>query len=116
MDNSAVELVNSEINMALPTCDYEPSFIVRRPLKRYEGARLMRAIHPASVYPDDQTDFKSEAENVDLEVNWVRGNGRVDQEKAQVVTQKFIKAMEVQWPGWVADSEFASYVAGFDCV
>ena len=101
MDNSAVELANKrEINMALPTCDYEPSFIVRRPLKRYEGARLMRLVHPASVYPDDQTAFKSAKTE-----NWSRGNERVDQGKAQVVAQKFIKAMEVRWPGWVADSE-----------
>ena len=74
------------VSGVLPTCPYEPSVIVHRQLKKYEGVRL---IHPSSVWPKDETSFDIKSTD-----EWFAGNALVDERKVHLVVRKFVDALE----------------------
>lgn len=93
--------INSkEIQDVLPTCVYQPSYLVKRKLIRFEGARDKSNTHFASVYPPDATNSSLPLlENEDI---WWRenavGNSVTNEDVANSVVSLFMEALEAGFP------------------
>ena len=74
----------------IPTCPYNPSFLVRKKLKRYEGVTLTSL---SQVFPQDETNM-SPSGQVLSEDEWLKPNALVDNNTAKSVVGKFIKLLQ----------------------
>eukprot|EP01137_Pigoraptor_chileana_P017133 Opistho-2@74753 len=79
-------LDDAETSNILPECEYAPSYIMHRPLRRYEGVNLVRE---SEVYPDDHTSLK-DGNNIHP------GNRPVHQSAAEDVVNKFMAALNAK--------------------
>ena len=73
-----------EYRSNIPTCLYNPSFLVRNKLKRYQGIVLTIESH---VFPQDDTDM---IENFG---NWRKRNQLIDKNIAESVVDKLMKSL-----------------------
>ena len=85
----------SDSHYLFPPCRYNPSYVVKRPLKRYEGQWEM---HYTSIYPFDYSDVvKKRTERVGDFVCF--GNDQLDEETATAVVSEVWTEIEKKNPG-----------------
>ena len=75
-----------EYTGVIPTCLYNPSFLVRRKLRQYEGVWLPK---PSLVFPDDDTDMFKSA----LKPNWSKPNPTVDRNTVESVVNMLMVSL-----------------------
>ena len=74
----------------LPLCAYEPSYIVKWKLKRYEGALARLDLNLSSVWPRDGTNIFS----ISSTHEWSAANALIGEEEVRLVSRKFMDALE----------------------
>ena len=84
----------SDTQDLFPPCRYNPSYLVKRPLKRYEGQWEM---HYTSIYPFDYSDVVQKSLGVGDFVYF--GNDQVDEKTAMAVVSQVWTEMERKHPG-----------------
>ena len=75
-----------------PACDYNPSYLVKGPLKRYQSTW---ELHYSSIYPFDYSDVVCKAKNDFLSL----GNDQLDKDIAEAVASQVWIQLEKQHPG-----------------
>lgn len=87
-DFNRLPLLNRQEYVDLfPSCPYNPSFLVHRKLKRYQGVSIARR---SNVFPQDNTDMSSRR----VKHQWSFPNPLIDGNAVQLVVDRFINTLK----------------------